>query len=102
MRAGQNAQPQHVRILFHDGARDHLGGLEDAGVDDLHAGIAERAGNDLRSPIMAIEPRLRHHHTQRLVHRVLLRLFAERIRKEEITLAKNAKTPRKRKKDPES
>ena len=70
MSARQDADAEHVGVLLYNSAHDHLNGLEDAGVDDFHAGVAKGAGNDLRSSIVAVEARLGHNHTQRLVHRL--------------------------------
>jgi hypothetical protein len=48
---------------------DHLlGGLVEAGVDDLHPGVAQGAGDDLGAPVVAVEPDLRHHHPDRAFH----------------------------------
>ena len=37
---------------------DLLRRLPQAGVDDLHAGVAQRARDDLRAAVVAVEPRL--------------------------------------------
>ena len=38
---------------------DLLGRLAQAGVDDFHAGVAQRARDDLGAAIVPVEPRLR-------------------------------------------
>ena len=38
--------------------RDHLGRLVQAGVDDLVAGVGERARDDLGAAVVAVEPGL--------------------------------------------
>ena len=51
------------------------GRLVQPGVDDLHAGVAQRAGDHLGTPVMAVQPGLGHHdpdpclHFRPLLHR---------------------------------
>src|SRR5271157_3653739 len=58
VRAGENAEPDHVHVLLQRGVDDHLGGLAKAGVDHFHAGVAQGAGDDFRAAVVAIEARL--------------------------------------------
>jgi hypothetical protein len=37
----------------------------EAGVDDLHAGVAQGAGDDLGASVVSVETRLGHDHAQR-------------------------------------
>ena len=55
MRARHDREADRVDRLLHRGRRDHLGRLVKAGVDDLVAGVGERAGDDLRAAIVAVE-----------------------------------------------
>ena len=55
VRAGEDAEADDVDVLLQRGGDDHLGRLAQAGVDDLHAGIAQRAGNDFGAAIVAVE-----------------------------------------------
>ena len=56
MRPGKNAQTQPVGVFVSDGANHGLGRLPQPGVDDVHAGVAERAGDHLDAAVVAIEP----------------------------------------------
>src|SRR5262245_48479599 len=58
VRTRQDAQPDGVGVLLHRGGDHLLGRLVQAGVDDLEAGIAQRAGHDLGPAVVAIEARL--------------------------------------------
>ena len=62
MRAGKNGEADAVNVFLQRGIHDHLRSLPQAGVDDFHAGIAQRAGNDFGAAVMAVEPRLGHQH----------------------------------------
>ena len=54
---------------FLNGRFHHLlGRLVEAGVDDLHAGVAQRAGDDLRPPVVPVEADLRNHHPYSVFH----------------------------------
>ncbi|OLB95228.1 MAG: hypothetical protein AUH30_15810 [Candidatus Rokubacteria bacterium 13_1_40CM_68_15] len=55
----QHAEPDGVGVFLHRGGDHLLGCLVEAGVDDLDAGVAQRAGDDLGAAIVAIQPRLR-------------------------------------------
>ena len=63
--AGENREPDHVDVLLHRRGGDHLGRLVQPGVDDLHSRVAERRGDDLRAPVVAVEPRLGDEHPDR-------------------------------------
>src|SRR3954453_1213600 len=55
VRAGEHGQADGVGVLLDDGLDDLLRGLVEAGVDHLHAGVAQRAGDDLRPPVVPVE-----------------------------------------------
>ena len=57
VRAREDRDADRVGILLHDGLDDLLRRLMQARVDDLHAGIAKRPGDDLGAAIVAIESR---------------------------------------------
>src|SRR3954447_4721366 len=59
VRTREAREPEHGRVLVDHGAQDRLGGLEDAGVDDLHPGVAQRARHDLGAAVVTVEARLR-------------------------------------------
>ena len=63
VRAGENRQADRVRVLLQHRLDDLLGCLVEARVDDLHARVAQRAGNDLRPAIVPVEPGFGHHHS---------------------------------------
>ena len=52
--ARQKAHTEHIRVLLHGGIEDLLGGAVQPCVDDVHASVAEREGDDLD----AVEPDL--------------------------------------------
>ena len=53
--AGENRQSDDLYVLLQRGIHNHLGSLAKAGVNDLHAGIAESASDYFRSPVVAIQ-----------------------------------------------
>ena len=53
--AGQHRQPDRVDVLVDGGRSDRLRGLEQPGVDDLVAGVAQDAGDDLDPPVVPVE-----------------------------------------------
>ena len=59
VRAGEDRDADGVGVLLHRRLDDLLGRLVQAGVDHLHAGVAERAGDDLRAAIVSVETGLR-------------------------------------------
>ncbi len=54
----EHGEPDHVDILVDRSGRHHLGRLSKSGVDDLHPGITQDAGNDFDPAIMSIESNL--------------------------------------------
>src|SRR4030095_10572017 len=56
--AGQHAESDGVGVLLHRGGHDLLGRLVQPGVDDLEAGVTQRARHDLGPAIVAVEPGL--------------------------------------------
>ena len=65
MGAAEDAEPDDLYVLLQCDGRDHLGTLADPRVDDLEAGIAQRAGDELRAAVVPVEPRLRNEHPHR-------------------------------------
>ena len=60
---GQDAQADSVGV-FLDGGLRHLGsGLVQAGVNHLHASVAQGAGDDFGPTVMAVESWFSHDHT---------------------------------------
>src|SRR4030042_4547572 len=55
MGAGKDGKAQPVDVCLEGGLGDHLGGLADAGVDTLHAGVAEGAGHHLGAAVVPVE-----------------------------------------------
>jgi len=60
--AGEDGDPDRVRVLLNGGLDDLLGRLVEACVDDLHTCVAKGAGDDLRAPIVAVQTGLRNNH----------------------------------------
>ena len=69
VRSGEDRDPDGVRVLLDRGLDDLLGRLVEARVDHLHAGVAEGPGDDLRTPVVAVEAGLGDHYTNPLSHR---------------------------------
>ena len=63
--ARQDRQADHVDVLVASRRGDLLGRQPDAGVHDLHAGVACRHGDLLGAIRVAVEPRLRHEEARR-------------------------------------
>ena len=57
MRAAEDGEADGVDVLLDGRGDDLLRRLAQAGVDDFHAGVAQRARNDLRAAVVAIQPR---------------------------------------------
>ena len=57
MRAAEDAEAHQRHILLKRGFGDHFRSLAQTGVDDFVTGIAQGAGDNLRSAIMPIEAR---------------------------------------------
>ncbi len=53
--AGEDGEADDVDIFLDGGGGDHLWGLAEAGVDDLHAGVAEGAGDYFGAAVVAVE-----------------------------------------------
>lgn len=53
--AGEDAQADAVNVFLNGCVDDHFRRLTEAGVDDLHAGVAQGAGDDFCASIMAVE-----------------------------------------------
>jgi hypothetical protein len=62
VRAGENGEADHVDIFLYGGRGDHLGRLAQASVDHFHAGVAERASDDLGAAVVAVEAGLGNQH----------------------------------------
>src|SRR5579875_1375778 len=58
VRARENREADAVGVFLDRGLHDLLRRLKEAGVDDLHPGVAQRARDDLRAAIVPIEARL--------------------------------------------
>ena len=56
--AGEDAEADDVGVLLGGGRDDLLRALPQAGVDDLHARVAQRAGDHLGAAVVAVESRL--------------------------------------------
>src|SRR5229473_927866 len=55
VRAGENREADDVDVFLDGGGGDHLRGLAQAGVDDLHAGVAKSAGDYFSAAVVAIQ-----------------------------------------------
>ena len=55
-------QADRVGVLLLDRGYHGFGGLAQAQVDDLHAGVAQHAGHHLESPVVAVEAEFGQHH----------------------------------------
>jgi hypothetical protein len=53
--SGEHGQAYRVDVFVDSGGGDALGGLEQAGVDDFVAGVAQDPGYDLDAPIVPVE-----------------------------------------------
>jgi len=62
VRAGEDGETDDVDVFLDGCGGDHLGSLAKAGVDDLHAGIAQGASDDFGAAVMAIQARLSNQH----------------------------------------
>ena len=54
----ENRQADRIGIFLQRRRQHLLGGLAQPGVDDLHAGVAQRPGDDLGAAVVAVEARL--------------------------------------------
>src|SRR3990170_3991172 len=62
MRPREDREPDGVRVFLKRGLRYHLRRLADAGVHNLHAGVAQGARDNLRPAVVAIEAGLGDYH----------------------------------------
>src|SRR5579885_353255 len=69
--AGEDGETDDVHVLLSGGGGDHLGGLAEAGVNDLHAGVAKSASDDLVPALVAVEPRFGNAHPNFLLRHSL-------------------------------
>jgi hypothetical protein len=58
--AGEAREPDGVHVFLHRGAGDLLGGLVQAGIDDLHPGVPQGSGDDLDTAVVPVEARFGH------------------------------------------
>ena len=65
VRAREHRQAHPVGVLLDGGLHDLLGGLVQAGVDDLHPRVAQGPGDDLGAAVVPVESGLGHHDAQR-------------------------------------
>ena len=80
MRPGVTGQADAVRVLLDGRFRDLLGGLVQAGVDDLEARVAQCPGHHLCSTVVSVETRLRHEDPDRTRHGLLRRAASAAVR----------------------
>ncbi len=62
VRAVVHRQADHVGVFLQGDRGDGLRRLAQTEVDDLHAGVAQDAGNDARPSVVTVEPDLRDEH----------------------------------------
>jgi hypothetical protein len=67
--ARENAHPQHIHVLLHDGGHDLLGRSVETRVDDVHPAVSERARHHLGAAVVAVEPDLGDQDPDPLGHR---------------------------------
>jgi hypothetical protein len=65
---GEQADAEDVDVLLEGGADGGKRGLPEAGVDDLHAGVAEVADDELGPAVVAVEADFRDQDADRAVH----------------------------------
>ena len=53
--AGEDGEADAVDVFLDGGGDDHLGGLAEAGVDNLHACVTESSGDDLGAAVVAVK-----------------------------------------------
>lgn len=57
VRARQDREADAVHVFLNGGGNNHLWRLPQSGIDDLHAGIAKSAGDNLRAAVMPVKSR---------------------------------------------
>ena len=62
VRAGKNREADDVHVFLHRRRSDHLRRLAQPGVDHFHAGVAQRARDDLCAAVVAVEAGLGNQH----------------------------------------
>ena len=62
MRSGKDGQADDLYVLLQRSINDHFRSLTQAGIDDLHTGIPQRASNYFRATIVSVEARFRNQH----------------------------------------
>ena len=55
VRAGKDGKANDIHVFLLGRGGNHFRRLAQAGVDNLHAGVAQRAGNNLCAAIVAVE-----------------------------------------------
>ena len=63
VRAGEDREADDVDVFLDGGGGDHLGRLAQAGVDHFHAGVAQRARDDLGAAVVAVQAGLGNQHS---------------------------------------
>ena len=58
MCAAEDTDGDYVDVFLERGLGDHLGGLTDAGVDDLHSRVPKGSGDHLCTSVVSVEARL--------------------------------------------
>ena len=66
--AGEDRERHHVDVLLERGLDHLLGRLVEPGVDHFHPGVAQRRGHHLGAPVVAVEARLAHQHSDLALH----------------------------------
>ena len=65
---GEETHPQNVDILLDRGVDNLLGGAVQAGVDDVHARVAEAAGDHFHPTIVTVESDFRQKYSNIFAH----------------------------------
>jgi hypothetical protein len=68
VRAGKDGQTNHIGVFLQSGADNLLRCLAKARIDYLHAGVPERASDDLGAAVVAVETRLGNDNSDFLAH----------------------------------
>jgi hypothetical protein len=61
VRARQDGDADRIGVFLDRGLHDLVGRLVEAGVNHFHAGVTQRARDDLRAAVVPVEPGLRDH-----------------------------------------
>src|SRR5436305_504927 len=65
MPARQYRHAHHIHVFLYGRLQDHFRGPVQAAVNDFHAGVAQRAGHDLRPAVVPVQPGLGHQYPNR-------------------------------------